>query len=92
MSLLKRVGKFVQRAAKKDMGYMQAGKLPGGLPGPMGGMGGMTGAQPQGAVQDPNAQDPNAQARADAAQAMKRQAGGAQISFTGNNETPASSA
>jgi hypothetical protein len=36
--------------------------------------------------------DPNAQARSDAATAMKRQAGGAQISFTGNNETPASSA
>lgn len=36
--------------------------------------------------------NPDDQARSQAAQAMKRQAGAAQISFTGNGDTPASTA
>jgi hypothetical protein len=90
----KRVGKFIQRAAKKDMGYMQAGKLPGGMANPLGGMmGGMGGSQQGGNTTIEMAgQTPEDQARSQAAQAMKRQAGGAQISFTGDGSTPVSTA
>lgn len=57
-----------------------------------GGMFGMGGAPQQGATTIIEGGNPDDQARSDAAQAMKRQAGGGQISFTGNNETPASQA
>ena len=92
---LRRHVKQVQGLAKKTVKTLKANDPLKQMGGMMGGgmMGGRMGQQQGGnANTDAMAGNADTAARSQAAQAMKRQAGSAQISFSGDQSTPASSA
>jgi hypothetical protein len=90
---MSRFGKFIKRHVKQAESIgkktLDVAKQMNPMGGQGGGMFGMGGGKSGGGDTIVMAgQSPEDQARAQAAQAMKRQAGGGQISFTGDGTTP----
>ena len=90
---MSRIGKFFHRHVKQVQGLAKKTVKTLKANDPLKQMGGMMGQQQGGnANTDAMAGNADTAARSQAAQAMKRQAGSAQISFSGDQSTPASTA